>query len=87
MFKYILFSLLLITGCSDDTYAIQTDDPYYLKLEKQCNGDHCCLASLQSMILKDLKAIKGTECPQGYHFNALLCGNSYHWCEKTKKDK
>jgi len=84
MFKYILFSLLLITGCSDDTYAIHTDDPYYLKLEKQCDGNTCCLASLQGMIAAHAKAVKNQTCPKGYRINGLLCIDSYQWCEKVK---
>ncbi len=88
MFKYLLFTLLLITGCSDDTYVIQTDDPYYLKLEKECHtrgSPNCCLASLQGMITAHAKAVKNQTCPKGYRINSLLCIDSYQWCEKIQQ--
>jgi hypothetical protein len=88
MFKYLLFTLLLITGCSDDTYAIQTSDPYYLKLEKQCyerTSPNCCLASLQGMVTTQSKlADANGTCPAGYKRVMMKCIDTYVWCEKIK---
>jgi len=84
MFKYLLFSLLLVTACTSDTKPIQTDDPYYLKLEKQCDGNGCCLTSLRGMIAARSKLANGT-CPKGYRRNMLKCIHTYDWCEKIEK--
>jgi hypothetical protein len=84
MFRYLLFSLLLVTACTSDTRPIQTDDPYYLKLEKQCDGNGCCLTSLRGMIAARSKLANGT-CSKGYRKNMLRCIDTYVWCEKIEK--
>ncbi len=87
MIKYLpIFAMLLFTSCQGkDPYAIETTNPYYLKLEKACNGSSCCRASLKGMAISNATLVpKSGICAKRFHKNMLLCIDSYQWCERDK---
>jgi len=83
----LIFIPLLFISCeSKDSYALNTTDPYYLKLEKECNGSSCCRASLQGMFATHSKlADENSTCPTGYQSMMMKCITTYVWCLKDKK--
>ncbi|MCF6245276.1 MAG: hypothetical protein L3J43_09595 [Sulfurovum sp.] len=84
-FKMIENNKKLLKRLKEDNVAY-TQDPYYLKLKKECHGSSCCLASWKNIVSGKVKALKhGIDtCPVGYHANMLKCIDSYAWCEKDR---
>ena len=83
--KYLsVFILLLFTSCqSKEHYKTETTNPYYLKLEKACNGSSCCLASLEGMVESNATLVpKSATCPKGFHGVMMKCIDAYSWCKK-----
>lgn len=65
--------------------VIEKED-YYDVLEKRCDGDGCCLASLKAMKDNNYKeADKNGKCPEGFNGNMMKCITSYQWCESMEK--
>ncbi len=61
------------------------NNKYYYSLREKCKKEpsaNCCLASVDVMEQKKVKIALNNVCSKGYTKNALLCVNSYAWCEK-----
>jgi len=88
MQKYLLiFIPLLFISCeSKDPYALNTTDPYYLKLEKECNGSSCCRASLKVMADNNYTLVpQNGICTKGFHKEMMKCITTYQWCHRDKE--
>ena len=61
---------------------------YYDVLEKKCNNDSCCLASLKYMKENNYKkADKNGKCPDGFEINTVIwieCPQVLEWCESIE---
>ncbi|MCK5123357.1 MAG: hypothetical protein KAQ87_04405 [Candidatus Pacebacteria bacterium] len=69
------------------TKPVNQEENYYDVLEKKCDGDGCCLASLKVMRENNYKeADKNGNCPEGFNRNMMRCIISYQWCEPIKKN-
>ncbi len=87
MFRYLpLLAILFLTSCqSKEHNTLKTTNPYYLKLEKACNGSHCCLTSLEGMVKSNATLVPQSGiCPKGFHRNMLKCIDTYQWCARDK---
>jgi len=78
----LLFIFCFMVFCGL-TYA-QGKVPYY-ELKKRCQGNSCCLASLERMEKSQGFLVKGFKCPVGHKFEMLRCEQSYQWCELLEK--
>ena len=66
----------------------QVTENYYDILEKKCDGDNCCLASLKRMRANNYKeADKNGKCPEGFFMDMMKCVTSYQSCVPTEKNK
>ena len=53
----------------------------YNTLEEKCNGDNCCLASVNGMRKRGASLLKpGESCPDGTSKDMLKCKSSYQFC-------
>jgi hypothetical protein len=77
----ILTPLLFGAACN---FNDSTDKKYYEDLEKDCNGDACCLTSVEAMELNGYKLLSDAGCPEGQVKNIYRCPASYQWCEPVK---
>jgi len=60
---------------------VNQEENYYDVLEKECDNDKCCLASLKRMRANNHKeADKNGNCPEGFFMDMLKCVTSYQWC-------
>ncbi|MCK5475157.1 MAG: hypothetical protein KAI71_01060 [Candidatus Pacebacteria bacterium] len=59
----------------------QETESYYDLLEKECDNDRCCLASLRVTegIYKEIK--EDGNCPNGFEISSFSCPKSLDWCE------
>ena len=76
----VLAPLLFGAACNFDNSA---DKKYYETLKKDCNGDSCCLTSVETMELNGYKLLPDAGCPEGQVQNIYRCPTSYQWCEPT----
>lgn len=66
--------------------ANQEQKNYYDVLEKRCDNNKCCLASLKRMRANNYKeADENGNCPEGFFMNGLKCVTSYQWCEPIEE--
>jgi hypothetical protein len=84
------FLILLTFSYRNLNMSIQVSDfetsssdefKYYNDLSSQCEGDECCLASVNSMFKGGYKLATDGQCPEGYDISMLRCITSYKWCE------
>lgn len=65
----------------------QETENYYGVLEKKCNDNSCCLASLRVMRENNYKeANENSKCPEGFNGNMMRCITSYQWCEPMEEN-
>ncbi len=66
--------------------ANQEVENYYDALEKKCDGDSCCLSSLEYMKENNYKeADDNGRCSEGFDRDMMACITSYHWCVPIKE--
>jgi len=66
--------------------ANQEAEDYYDVLKKKCDGDNCCLQSVEMMRWGNFKLVPKSGCQKGFQVNSFWCGGSYSWCEKIRKN-
>lgn len=76
----VIALLLLLTLFKRDELQPADGDSYAL-LRQQCDGDGCCLESVDRMEEGGFAFSEDGSCPEGYSPNMLRCVNSYSWCE------
>ncbi len=65
---------------------IDQQENYYDLLEKKCDGDKCCLASLRHMKKSSYKEVdKNGKCLEEFYMDAEKCVTSYQWCVPIKE--
>jgi len=65
---------------------IDQEENYYDVLEKKCNNDGCCLASLKAMRENNYKeADENGKCPDNFNGSMMRCTTSLKWCEPIKE--
>ena len=66
----------------------QETENYYNALEKKCDGDNCCVSSLEYMKENNYKeADDSGRCSEGFDRDMMACITSYHWCVPIKEKK
>ena len=66
----------------------QETENYYDLLEKKCDGDNCCVSSLEYMKENNYKeADDSGRCSEGFDRDMMACITSYHWCVPIKEKK
>ncbi|MCK5084359.1 MAG: hypothetical protein KAQ64_01780 [Candidatus Pacebacteria bacterium] len=64
----------------------QETENYYDILGKKCNGDGCCLSSLETMREYNYKEVhENKKCPEGFNKIMMRCLTSYQWCEPVEE--
>jgi len=83
---YIIGEYYKNEGNNQIVKPVDQEKNYYNVLEKKCDNDKCCLASLKRMRANNhKKADENGNCPEGFFMNGLKCKTSYQWCEPIEK--
>ena len=85
----IIGGAYIIGGCYNNNPTVkptnQETENYYNLLEKECNNDRCCLASLKITrgTYKEIK--EDGNCPDGFEISSFSCPKTLDWCEPIEK--
>lgn len=95
--KVVLIVATLIVALTIGPYLLMfaykkitvfTFDKDYRDLARQCeqrNGFGCCISSVSAMEKGNYKLSDNGKCGDGFSPNAMLCFDSFGWCEPIRK--
>lgn len=58
-------------------------EDYYENLKNKCNGNSCCISSVDSMKSASAKLAENETCPDGSEKDMLKCEGTYIWCKTS----
>jgi hypothetical protein len=94
--SFIIFAVVIIVGYkilgqvnlfSEKIKNQEEKNNVFIDPENRCNGNVCCLASLEKIHMKRFVEVAvDSECQEGFIKNRLNCDGSLFWCEEEVAD-